>query len=330
MEDRATKAPLFSQPLSNPNFCHDECPYPIADFDIDANFCPTQVAILARSRQKMRNAARATLAVVGCLLLSLYCGSAYSKLPSTQGQPIDNDILKFNSQECLHETGKQAIVFVSRQGGYYLPPSNAIRYEDALIPYYWKGSQISMPSRTEVERQMAMYVTKNIGDCAFFKNLMEQGYEIHHGCTALSELDNHRYLRRELQKASYRAEKSNSKRFEPCVVSSMRKGDVAFSITSSFEVKSPTSAYTVSSASASVPINLRRVYDLVAEYMTFQKDAGDWVLLGRLTKHGYDNNFFPELIQIDKQRVVARFHFEIDAVNKANKLIYAFASEYNW
>ena len=81
-------------------------------------------------------------------------------------------------RECLQKVGEEAIYAVSLQGGYYVPPSDAVTQGDVKIPFYWKRGQSFMPSRSEIEEQLSFYVGDHMSSCMSSKRLLETGYSM--------------------------------------------------------------------------------------------------------------------------------------------------------
>jgi len=88
-------------------------------------------------------------------------------------QPVYNFV-----QDCLKETGENALIRIGEQGGYFLifdEPSI-----EGRIPYYLQGTQESIPSQQEIEQNLAGFVREELGFCILnFKDFKED-YKISH------------------------------------------------------------------------------------------------------------------------------------------------------
>ena len=75
------------------------------------------------------------------------------------------DLLRNSIYNCMQTVGTDAIYVIWLQGGYYYKPREALDLEYIFIPYYYKQGQILIPTKTEIGRQISMYVNNYLGDC---------------------------------------------------------------------------------------------------------------------------------------------------------------------
>ena len=80
-------------------------------------------------------------------------------------------------------------------------------------------------------------------------------------------------------------------------------------------------------SSASVPISLNAIYDIIVQYIEIQKTNPKAVHMGAAAMLAYNNAFRFEMEKVTDETVITSLEFEGD-MNK--KLIYSFASEYDW
>ena len=65
-------------------------------------------------------------------------------------------------QQCLDETSRQAVIYVSERGGYYNVPEQSFA---ETTPYYlYEGTNL-MPSKGIIAEELSLYVNENIGYC---------------------------------------------------------------------------------------------------------------------------------------------------------------------
>jgi len=117
----------------------------------------------------------AILIVVGIIGFFMIKNKTSSLTPSipTEIQPVYNYV-----QDCLKETGENALVRIGEQGGYFL-----IFDEPAIesrIPYYLQGEQESILTQQEIEQNLAGFVREELSFCILnFKDFKED-YKISH------------------------------------------------------------------------------------------------------------------------------------------------------
>ncbi len=91
---------------------------------------------------------------------------------STLSAPIQNYI-----ERCVEETSKEAITFVSQQGGYYQLPE--LSDTSLLLPYYFYQNGSELISKEELENQISQYIDQELFFCVRnFAYFEEQGYQI--------------------------------------------------------------------------------------------------------------------------------------------------------
>lgn len=87
-----------------------------------------------------------------------------------QGDFLNRDIPGSESVQeeildCLDFTSKNALYFVSYQGGYVSPPEKSFSFSPTFFAYYYYEGQSLMPSLDAIESQMALYVRENLDIC---------------------------------------------------------------------------------------------------------------------------------------------------------------------
>ena len=82
-------------------------------------------------------------------------------------------------RSCIEQTGVEALVFVSQQGGYYNLPNPHYSSFLLSVPYYFYNNFPLNPTKEQVENQISNYMNENLFFCfRNFVNFKEQGYEV--------------------------------------------------------------------------------------------------------------------------------------------------------
>ncbi|MBD3252370.1 hypothetical protein GF386_01415 [Candidatus Pacearchaeota archaeon] len=66
---------------------------------------------------------------------------------------------------CMEQNGRNALIVIGVQGGYYNPPQDYFDLGWAIIPYYYDKGRFLMPSDSVIEKELASYVDDNLGLC---------------------------------------------------------------------------------------------------------------------------------------------------------------------
>ncbi|MFB6246454.1 MAG: hypothetical protein ABEI74_02615 [Candidatus Pacearchaeota archaeon] len=75
---------------------------------------------------------------------------------------LDTSNIEGYVDSCLREVSKEVVFEVGEGGGYYLPPEEAT---DSGVSYYLKGDRNLMPSKQEVEEEMAFFISEKLFFC---------------------------------------------------------------------------------------------------------------------------------------------------------------------
>lgn len=96
------------------------------------------------------------IAVVG--LFFVFKGGIQKEKPvNPEVAPIQNFV-----EECIYDTGENALYFIGLHGGYYVP-SKFSTFQG--IPYYIKGNKTLMPTKEKIESEIAKYVNEALPLC---------------------------------------------------------------------------------------------------------------------------------------------------------------------
>jgi len=83
-------------------------------------------------------------------------------------------------ENCIEKTGREALIFIGEQGGYYELPE--VYDPDFKLPYYFYEENDLSPSKDKVEEELAKYMEEMLFFCVEgFEYFKEKGYEIEQG-----------------------------------------------------------------------------------------------------------------------------------------------------
>ncbi|MBS3118948.1 hypothetical protein J4417_04715 [Candidatus Woesearchaeota archaeon] len=68
-------------------------------------------------------------------------------------------------ESCLKKIGKEAISFVSIQGGYYNPSEPYFEYAGLKIPYFFDKKAMNVPTKQKIEEESSLYIQKFLNNC---------------------------------------------------------------------------------------------------------------------------------------------------------------------
>ena len=113
------------------------------------------------------------IGVVGITYLNV--GKQNTNVPKT-------DAISLFVRLCIEKVGKDAAGFNALQGGYYNIPKLHTYVSIIDVPYYFYENYPSYPSKDTAEKELGLYVDKNLNDClGNFTELKNQGYQIEPG-----------------------------------------------------------------------------------------------------------------------------------------------------
>ena len=65
--------------------------------------------------------------------------------------------IKLFVENCLTKTGKNALVKIGRQGGYYKVPDESITVLNERTPLYYSNLKSNLPSKKRIENELSWY-----------------------------------------------------------------------------------------------------------------------------------------------------------------------------
>ena len=201
-------------------------------------------------------------------------------------------------QSCVENVGKDALVFVGLQGGYYITPDPALAYSSIKVPVFWDVDHATVPSTTRVETELAGFVESNLPVC--LGNLSEfksEGYIIDQGkVTARATIAKEQAI------------------FNVVLPLRIARGNVIMNL-HDFEAPIPS-----------------RIYDVLAIVQLIeneQKLSPRDMPIGYVTDLAYTNGFTFETTNPDKNDVILTLVFDSEQ-NKSAPSMFSFAARYDW
>jgi hypothetical protein len=79
-------------------------------------------------------------------------------------------------EKCIDNTGKDAVYYVSEQGGYADLPE--VYDSDFSLPFYFHEGNTIAPTQETIEGQLSVYMQEMLPFCLDFTSLEEEGYNI--------------------------------------------------------------------------------------------------------------------------------------------------------
>jgi hypothetical protein len=73
--------------------------------------------------------------------------------------------VKTNIDDCMKFTSQEALDVIGFQGGYYKKPLEYYDLSWIFIPYYYKQGKLLMPTNSEIQKQLGLFVDENIKYC---------------------------------------------------------------------------------------------------------------------------------------------------------------------
>jgi len=160
-----------------------------------------------RTRLKCKRS-QISIFIIIAILLVVAVGIIFLARNSLKPEPIIPPVGVENIGDfvtnCLKLTSENGIIFIGRQGGYYIVPSPNMPYTgndsgpqppispqnyftelgSIVVPYYWDGnSLVNMPSNlTIIESQLSLYVQGNLDNCLNnFTIFKQKGFNVEKG-----------------------------------------------------------------------------------------------------------------------------------------------------
>lgn len=94
---------------------------------------------------------------------------------------------------CIENTADDSLELIGLQGGYYKQPENAFEVKDIFVPYYYYEGSISMPTKNDVQKELASFVDSNLLSC--FDKLNFQNFNLEYKNPKTSVLINQNEVR---------------------------------------------------------------------------------------------------------------------------------------
>ncbi|MFH1510343.1 MAG: Ig domain-containing protein [Candidatus Woesearchaeota archaeon] len=235
--------------------------------------------------------------VVGAFfVVSLRSGSSDANIRPVLEAPAELQPLKSFVEACLSSTLKDAVSFVSLQGGFYDTPLPSAQFMFARIPYYWDyGYGEHVPAKETVESQISLYVSELLPIClddfATFKNL---GFQV--DCS------------------------------DPVVVAVVSEKSVFCDIQMLVRISKDSFSFSVNEFSASVDSILSDMHGHASDITDAISSKPGFLPLSHMVVLGIKNGFTIEVLYQENGSVI------MSLIDDRERLpqIYAFAVNYSW
>ncbi|MBS3111317.1 hypothetical protein J4435_04430 [Candidatus Woesearchaeota archaeon] len=204
-------------------------------------------------------------------------------------------------QSCMSQIGEWAVYDTSLQGGYYTPPEPNFPYFYVAIPYYWNNQAASIPSQGEIEQELAAYLFDNINHTCLndFNDFRKLGYRIY-----------------------------GARLSDPSEISAvMRDGSVLFTLRHPISFEKGNSKTTLDSFQVSIPLDMKKPYDLSNAVIAEQSRYPNEMPLSSLAALAAANNFTFEITYFGEDDVLYSLIFDVP---HKEPLVYGFMARYDW
>src|SRR3989344_4117657 len=167
------------------------------------------------------------LAVIVVAVIVVYFIVNSTKITILSENKIHPDIQPVYSyiENCVFETGEDAIEYIGVHGGYYKLPELSI---DIEIPYYLYERKNFIPLKEEIEEQISLYVNENLNSCISEEELSD--FQINFGEIKTKTL--------------------------------IEDEKVIFNIEYPLSIKKGENSYTIKNFNTEIPVRLGIVYDI--------------------------------------------------------------------
>ena len=106
-------------------------------------------------------------------------GISQPQIEKTTNLPFDISQIKLYIQNCIESTGKNALILIGKQSGYYELKKPYLKYENFNLPYYLYNNIDFSPSIKDIEKEISKYVDNNLHLCINnFEDFKQQGFDI--------------------------------------------------------------------------------------------------------------------------------------------------------
>ncbi len=82
------------------------------------------------------------------------------QLPVLRAEPLQQVV-----ENCVQDSLERAVFFISRQGGYYQTPPPYFEFAVFAVPYYFDQKILSVPTKAEVEKNIAEFIVDDFPLC---------------------------------------------------------------------------------------------------------------------------------------------------------------------
>jgi hypothetical protein len=215
----------------------------------------------------MKKKAQVTLfIIIAILIVGAIAGVFVFKDRIFSEQEYPSDIVEIQKfvEDCLETTAQNSIIRIGERGGYFLIfDEHSI---EGRIPYYLQGTTKSIPTKQEIELNLAGFVREELSFCILnFKDFRED-FVIEHS----------------LGKSEAR------------ILQDKTKFSLEYSIT--ITKRQTETTYQLKDFSVDIPINLDKIYNVANEIIDEQKKHPESICLSCLFDLGKENNVHIDML----------------------------------
>jgi hypothetical protein len=196
---------------------------------------------------------------------------------------------------CVQETAEEGVYYIGQKAGYFFTPEHTTQsnYSDP-IPYYYDRGVDRMPSKQEVERQLAIHMEEQLHLCIRnFVYYPDFGVE-HDRVNATAEI---------------------------------QEGKVVFSIKYPLDIKRGERTYSLEDFDGEVVVRLNTVYNVAAEIVNLQVESVEEFCLNCIADLASEHDVYVNALEYGEDSVVFTIIDENSKI-KGEDYRYIFANRY--
>ncbi len=173
--------------------------------------------------------------------------------------------IKLFVENCLTKTGKNALVKIGRQGGYYKVPDESITVLNERTPLYYSNLKSNLPSKKRIENELSWYLKDNLHFCMDNITIFnKQGYKLDFGNKIIDFSD---------------VVNKDNKTLDWSVKTQIFDSEVLFSLNFPITIRKGNQVTRVSKFQNKLPIRLGKVYSTAQQMLIEYSKKPDYICL---------------------------------------------------
>lgn len=220
--------------------------------------------------------------ILGFIILIGFAFAVYIKdnavkqpeIEKTTNILFDANPIKLYVQNCIESTGKNALILIGKQGGYYQLKKPNLEDDNFNLPYYIFDNLDFSPSLEQIEKEISKYVDGNIQYCINdFEEFRKQGFDI---------TDN--------------VVKSNTR---------IGTNSVSIDVNFPIEIRKEDNIQKIDNFNMMLNnVHLSNIHKVIKEVIDFQLNNPNSVCLSCLYKLAEENNLYIDIIQYQNNSLI--------------------------